>query len=535
MKNINPTKTKSWQILKNHFVKMQKVTINHLFKKNKNRFVNFSINFKNEIIFDYSKNIIDKKTIYNLINLAKETNCIEAIYDMFYGEKINVTEKRAVLHVAARYNKTSFFLKNKSIYNNIDSILEKIEYLSNNIISGKWKSYTNKKIKNIINIGIGGSNLGPLMIIESLRAYKNNLNIYFLSNVDYSQLINITQKIKPEESLFIVSSKTFTTQETLTNFISIKEWLIKNIAFTNLNDLLSQHFIAITNNINAAIQLGISKNNIVPLLSEIGGRFSLWSSIGLPISLSIGFNNFKRLLEGAMEMDNHFFTSPLNSNIPVIMALISIWYSNFWKTETEAVIPYSNDMRFLPQYLQQLNMESNGKSIDRNGNKIFYETSPIIWGDVGTNGQHSFFQMLHQGTKIIPCDFIASVIPNFFSQNHHNKLISNFIAQTQALAFGNIKNNTHEKNIYKLCFGNNPSNSIFLRKITPNNLGSLIAFYEHKIFIQGIILNIFSFDQWGVELGKQIANIILNNHFEEDIKNNDSSTNGLINFYKLFN
>ncbi|QJC34188.1 glucose-6-phosphate isomerase [Enterobacteriaceae endosymbiont of Donacia cinerea] len=540
MKNINPTKTISWKYLKNHLKEMKKITINDLFKIDKNRFKNFSINFENIILFDYSKNFINKKTLHYLINLAKETKCIDAIHSMFYGKKINITEKQAVLHTALRYNRNydNYFLKNQEIYNNIDKILKKIENISNNIILEKWKGYTNKKIKNIVNIGIGGSHLGPLMITKSLQSYKNKLNLFFLSNIDSNKLINIINKIKPEESLFIIASKTFSTQETISNALSIKKWFIKNINTTFNKNIFSKHFIAVTNNINAAINFGIDEKNILPLLSEIGGRFSLWSSIGLVISLSIGFNNFKKLLQGANKMDHHFFSTPINTNIPIIMALISIWYNNFWNTETEAIIPYCDNMCFLPLYLQQLNMESNGKSIDRNGNKIKYQTSSIIWGDVGTNGQHSFFQMLHQGTKLIPCDFIATAISdNKNYKDHHTKLIANYIAQTKALAFGNLDTFSCKENLYQCCFGNKPSNSIFLKKITPYSLGLLISYYEHKIFIQGVILNIFSFDQWGVELGKKIANFLVKN-IDRNIQNltqYDCSSQGLINFYKSFN
>ncbi|QJC34591.1 glucose-6-phosphate isomerase [Enterobacteriaceae endosymbiont of Donacia crassipes] len=538
MKNINPTKTFSWKKLQNHVKEMKKITIYDLFQIDNNRFENFSINFENIILFDYSKNIINKKTIYYLLNLAKETKCIDAIHEMFYGEKINITENKSVLHTALRNNSIDFFLRDHQIYNNINKTLKKIKNISNKIISGEWKGFTDKKIKNIVNIGIGGSHLGPLMITESLKNYKNKLNLFFLSNVDANQLINIINKIKPEESIFIIASKTFNTLETITNALSIKKWFIKNININFNKDIFSKHFIAVTNNINAAIKFGINENNILSLLSEIGGRFSLWSSIGLIISLSIGFDNFYQLLQGAYKMDNHFFYSPIDKNIPVIMALINIWYSNFWDTETEAIIAYNDNMCFLPLYLQQLNMESNGKSIDRNGEKIKYQTSPIIWGDVGTNGQHSFFQMLHQGTKLIPCDFIASAIPNYNNyKNHHVQLIANYIAQTKALAFGNIKEYNCKKNIYYCCYGNRPSNSIFLKKINPYNLGMLIAYYEHKIFIQGVILNIFSFDQWGVELGKKITHslikeIKINNYA---ISKNDYSSKGLINFYKYFN
>ncbi|QJC35778.1 glucose-6-phosphate isomerase [Enterobacteriaceae endosymbiont of Donacia sparganii] len=538
MKNINPVKTYSWKNLQNHFKKIKKLTINDLFLIDKNRFKNFSINFENKILFDYSKNFLNNETMIHLFNLARETKCIEAINAMFYGKKINITEHKSVLHTALRNDNIHFFLKKHQIYDDIKQILKKMKNISDNIILEKWKGYTNKKIKNIINIGIGGSHLGPLMITESLKSYKNKLNLFFLSNIDSNQLINIITKVKPEESLFIIASKTFNTQETITNALSIKKWFIKNINIDFNKNIFSKHFIAVTNNIDAAINFGIDKNNILPLLSEIGGRFSLWSSIGLSISLAIGFNNFKKLLQGANKMDQHFFSNPIDKNIPIIMALISIWYSNFWNTETEAIIPYCENMRFLPAYLQQLNMESNGKSIDRNKNRIKYQTSSIIWGDIGTNGQHSFFQMLHQGTKLIPCDFISFAISNNNNyQDHHIKLIANYIAQTKALAFGNIDDYICKKNIYQCCFGNKPSNSIFLKKITPYNLGLLISYYEHKIFIQGVILNIFSFDQWGVELGKKITNFLVEdlNQNIQKINKYDSSSQGLINFYKNFN
>ncbi|QJC30040.1 glucose-6-phosphate isomerase [Enterobacteriaceae endosymbiont of Plateumaris sericea] len=537
MKNINPTKTISWKILTEHFQDIKKTTLNDLFKKDKKRFSKFSINFENEILFDFSKNIINEKTINNLINLAKEVNYNDAINSMFYGKDINITEKRPILHTALRNQySTSTFLNNENIYNNIIINLKKIKQISDDVISGKWKGYKNNIIKDIINIGIGGSNLGPLMVTEALKPYKNHLNLHFISNIDSTQLVDVLKKIKPENSLFIISSKTFTTQETISNAKSVKEWFIENTSHINFNDNISKHFIAITNNIHYAQKFGINKNNILSLPDWIVGRFSLWSFIGLPISLSIGFNNFKKLLKGADKMDNHFFYNPIRYNIPIIMSLISIWYNNFWKSETEAIILYDHYMRYFPKYLQQLNMESNGKSIDRNGEIINYQTSPIIWGGVGTNSQHSFFQMLHQGTKLIPCDFIAPVITHNYLNNHHDKLISNYIAQTKALAFGNQDDDNIKKNIYKLCLGNHPSNSIFLREITPYNLGSLIALYEHKIFMQGVILNIFSFDQWGVELGKKIANmLILDLNNSEKIIHYDESTNGLINFYKLFN
>ncbi|QJC30492.1 glucose-6-phosphate isomerase [Enterobacteriaceae endosymbiont of Neohaemonia nigricornis] len=537
MKNINPTKTIAWKILQDHFQNIKYTTITELFKKDKNRFKNFAINFENEILFDFSKNIISNKTINYLFNLLKELEYSNSIRDMFYGKNINKTEHRSVLHIALRnHNNNDFIVHNNNIYNDVRNNLSKIKQISNDIINGIWTGYTGKPIKNIINIGIGGSYLGPLMVTEALKSYHNHLNIYFISSLDATQLIHTLKYINPEESIFIVSSKTFTTQETIVNACNIKEWFMENTSNLNINDMFTKHFIGITSNTTDAMTFGIPQQNILPIWNWVGGRFSLWSSIGLPISLLIGFKNFYELLHGAEKMDHHFFYSNINNNIPIIMALISIWYNNFWNAETEAIIPYSYDMRFLPKYLQQLNMESNGKSIDRTKNNIDYQTSPIIWGDIGTEGQHSFFQMLHQGTKIIPCDFIAPVLPHIYLQNNHNILISNYIAQTRALAFGNNITNKNDINEYEICTGNHPSNSIFMRKITPYNLGLLIALYEHKIFIQGIIFNIFSFDQWGVELGKKISNLILEdlNDNVNNINKYDSSTNGLINFYKSF-
>ncbi|QJC30909.1 glucose-6-phosphate isomerase [Enterobacteriaceae endosymbiont of Macroplea appendiculata] len=537
MKNINPTKTISWKALQNHIYDMKHITLTQLFQQDQKRFLNFSINFENKILFDFSKNIINYKTMHYLTNLAKEINYLDAIHDMFYGEKINKTEQRSVLHIALRnYNNNDFLSQNNNIYNNINIILKKIKNISNNIINGIWKGYTNQPIKNIINVGIGGSHLGPLMTIEALKHYQNHLNIYFISSLDSMQLINILKKIKPENSIFIISSKTFTTQETITNALCIKEWFIDNKSNININEIMQKHFIGITANTDNAINFGIPYDNVLPIWEWVGGRFSLWSSIGLIISLSIGFKHFKHLLDGAAKMDHHFFYSDITQNMPIIMALISIWYNNFWNTETEACIPYCYNMRFLIKYLQQLNMESNGKSIDRVGNYITYQTSPIIWGDIGTDGQHSFFQLLHQGTKIIPCDFIAPVIPTIYVKNIHNKLIANYIAQTKTLAFGNMQEKGSNQNIYQQCIGNHPSNSIFIKKITPYNLGLLIALYEHKIFMQGVILNIFSFDQWGVELGKKFATLILDDLHNDthNINKYDVSTNGLINFYKSF-
>lgn len=546
MKNINPTHTQSWKALKKHFTKMQKTKICDLFKKDKNRFFHFSKKFGNEILIDYSKNIITQDTIIQLISLAKECDLSSAIHDMFHGKKINYSENRAVLHTALRNKKnTPILVDGYDVMPKINTMLFKMKKFCNNIIQGHWTGYTNKKITDIVNIGIGGSNLGPHMVTEALKPYKNHLTMHFISNIDGTHIIETLKKLNPESTLFIIASKTFTTQETMTNAYSARSWFYSN---TSNKKNITKHFIALSTNSEAVKKFGInSSENIFEFWDWVNGRYSLWSAIGLPIMLSIGTKNFEALLTGAHSMDMHFYHSPFESNLPVILALISIWYNNFFKSETEAILPYDQYMHRFTAYLQQGNMESNGKCVDRNGYSIKYQTGPIIWGESGTNGQHSFYQLIHQGTKLIPCDFIAPIISHNPISDHHEKLISNFFAQTQALAFGKTKKEIIQeykkskksyKEIqhiipFKTFKGNNPSNSILINKITPYNLGALIALYEHKIFTQGVILNIYTFDQWGVELGKQLADHILPELNNKKISSHyDSSTNGLINFYK---
>ncbi|AYN24527.1 glucose-6-phosphate isomerase [Buchnera aphidicola] len=548
MKKINLIETQSWKDLKNHFKEIKNVHLKDLFLSDSDRFKKFSILFKNEILVDFSKNRITEKTLTFLLNLAKEMNVKSAIKLMFSGSVINKTENRPVLHIALR-NRSNFpiLLNGSDVMLEVNNVLKKIKNFSELVISGKWKGYTGKSISDVVNIGIGGSDLGPYMVTEALRPYKNHLNMHYVSNIDGTHLFEVLKKINPEKTIFLIASKTFTTDETITNANSAKFWFLKHSKNKNT---LDKHFFALSANINNALNFGINIKNIFQFWDWVGGRFSLWSSAGLSIVLSIGFNNFEKFLQGAHVMDNHFYNTEYNKNIPVLLALISIWYSNFFNSETEAIFPYDQYMHRFSAYFQQSNMESNGKSIDKNGNKICYQTGPIIWGEPGTNGQHAFFQLIHQGTKLIPSDFIVPVISHNNFHDHHLKLISNFLAQTQVLAFGKSKNSFLKESVFftkdenkfnailpfKICEGNQPTNSILLRKITPYNLGALIALYEHKIFAQGHILNIFSFDQWGVEIGKEVAKNIYNN-INEKTKNNkfyDSSTQGLIDFYNFF-
>lgn len=545
MKNINPTVTTAWHVLKKHFEKIKDIKMSTLFKEDKDRFNKFSIMFKNEILVDFSKNRITKETMEKLINLARESGVKHAIKSMFQGEKINKTENQSVLHIALRNRSNRpIFLDGENIMPKINKVLSQMKNFSELVIHGIWKGYTGCPITDIVNIGIGGSDLGPCMITEALKFYKNHLNIHFVSNIDGTHIIETLKKINPEKTLFLVASKTFTTKETMTNAYTARSWFLN---FAKDDKYIEKHFIALSTNRKEVINFGININNMFEFWNWVGGRYSLWSSIGLSIVLSIGYKNFELLLSGAHAMDEHFSNMPEKKNIPVILALISIWYSNFFGSETEAVLPYDQYMHRFTAYLQQSNMESNGKSVDRNGFSIDYQTSPIIWGEPGTNGQHSFYQLIHQGTKLVPCDFIAPVLSHHKLNNHHVQLLSNFFAQTKALAFGKSKKiveqellndgkNLHLfKNIipFKVFKGNIPTNSILLRKINPFNLGALIALYEHKIFTQGTILNIFTFDQWGVELGKTLATCIYKDLKHKKItENHDSSTNGLINCYK---
>ncbi|HDI9653523.1 TPA: glucose-6-phosphate isomerase [Escherichia coli] len=547
MKNINPTQTAAWQALQKHFDEMKDVTIADLFAKDGDRFSKFSATFGDQMLVDYSKNRITEDTLAKLQDLAKECDLAGAIKSMFSGEKINRTENRAVLHVALRNrSNTPILVDGKDVMPEVNAVLEKMKTFSEAIISGEWKGYTGKAITDVVNIGIGGSDLGPYMVTEALRPYKNHLNMHFVSNVDGTHIAEVLKKVNPETTLFLVASKTFTTQETMTNAHSARDWFLKAAGDEKH---VAKHFAALSTNAKAVGEFGIDTANMFEFWDWVGGRYSLWSAIGLSIVLSIGFDNFVELLSGAHAMDKHFSTTPAEKNLPVLLALIGIWYNNFFGAETEAILPYDQYMHRFAAYFQQGNMESNGKYVDRNGNVVDYQTGPIIWGEPGTNGQHAFYQLIHQGTKMVPCDFIAPAITHNPLSDHHQKLLSNFFAQTEALAFGKSREVVEQEYRdqgkdpatldyvvpFKVFEGNRPTNSILLREITPFSLGALIALYEHKIFTQGVILNIFTFDQWGVELGKQLANRILPElKDDKEISSHDSSTNGLINRYKAW-
>lgn len=547
MKNINPTQTAAWQALQKHFDEMKDVTIADLFAKDGDRFSKFSATFDDQMLVDYSKNRITEETLAKLQDLAKECDLAGAIKSMFSGEKINRTENRAVLHVALRNrSNTPILVDGKDVMPEVNAVLEKMKTFSAAIISGEWKGYTGKAITDVVNIGIGGSDLGPYMVTEALRPYKNHLNMHFVSNVDGTHIAEVLKKVNPETTLFLVASKTFTTQETMTNAHSARDWFLKAAGDEKH---VAKHFAALSTNAKAVGEFGIDTANMFEFWDWVGGRYSLWSAIGLSIVLSIGFDNFVELLSGAHAMDKHFSTTPAEKNLPVLLALIGIWYNNFFGAETEAILPYDQYMHRFAAYFQQGNMESNGKYVDRNGNVVDYQTGPIIWGEPGTNGQHAFYQLIHQGTKMVPCDFIAPAITHNPLSDHHQKLLSNFFAQTEALAFGKSREVVEQEYRdqgkdpatldyvvpFKVFEGNRPTNSILLREITPFSLGALIALYEHKIFTQGVILNIFTFDQWGVELGKQLANRILPElKDDKEISSHDSSTNGLINRYKAW-
>ena len=547
MKNINPTQTAAWQALQKHFDEMKDVTIADLFAKDGDRFSKFSATFDDQMLVDYSKNRITEETLAKLQDLAKECDLAGAIKSMFSGEKINRTENRAVLHVALRNrSNTPILVDGKDVMPEVNAVLEKMKTFSEAIISGEWKGYTGKAITDVVNIGIGGSDLGPYMVTEALRPYKNHLNMHFVSNVDGTHIAEVLKKVNPETTLFLVASKTFTTQETMTNAHSARDWFLKAAGDEKH---VAKHFAALSTNAKAVGEFGIDTANMFEFWDWVGGRYSLWSAIGLSIVLSIGFDNFVELLSGAHAMDKHFSTTPAEKNLPVLLALIGIWYNNFFGAETEAILPYDQYMHRFAAYFQQGNMESNGKYVDRNGNVVDYQTGPIIWGEPGTNGQHAFYQLIHQGTKMVPCDFIAPAITHNPLSDHHQKLLSNFFAQTEALAFGKSREVVEQEYRdqgkdpatldyvvpFKVFEGNRPTNSILLREITPFSLGALIALYEHKIFTQGVILNIFTFDKWGVELGKQLANRILPElKDDKEISSHDSSTNGLINRYKAW-
>ena len=548
MKNINPTNTQAWKALEAHQSQLANTTIADLFKQEQNRFNDYSLTFENQILVDFSKNKINQETLKLLRQLAKESALDEAINAMFTGEKINRTENRAVLHTALRNrSNTPVYVDGKDVMPEVNAVLAKMSAFCDRVISGEWKGYTGQAITDVVNIGIGGSDLGPYMVTEALRPYKNHLNIHFVSNVDGTHIAETLKKVNPETTLFLVASKTFTTQETMTNANSARDWLL---AAAKDNSAVAKHFAALSTNGKAVAEFGIDTNNMFEFWDWVGGRYSLWSAIGLSIALSIGFGNFEALLSGAHEMDKHFRTAPLEKNIPATLALVGLWNTNFLGAQTEAILPYDQYLHRFAAYFQQGNMESNGKYVDRNGNVIRdYQTGPIIWGEPGTNGQHAFYQLIHQGTMLIPCDFIAPAQSHNPLGDHHSKLLSNFFAQTEALAFGKTKEEVEAEFVkagksleevkdivpFKVFTGNKPTNSILVQKITPFVLGALIAMYEHKIFAQGVIFNIFSFDQWGVELGKQLANRILPELADkEKVTSHDSSTNGLINQFKAW-
>lgn len=541
---INPMTTASWEKLEDYYFGFEGIQMKEMFEKDTDRFHKYSVKFE-DILVDFSKNILDDKGREILIELAQQCRLKDAIESMFTGEKINATENRAVLHVALRNrSNTPVLVDGQDIMPEVNAVLGQMKSFSEKVISGEWKGYTGKSITDVVNIGIGGSDLGPLMVTEALKPYKNHLNLHFVSNVDGTHIAETLKKVNPETTLFIVASKTFTTQETMTNANTARSWFLDSAID---EEFVKNHFVAVSTNEKEVAKFGIDTKNMFRFWDWVGGRYSLWSAIGLSIVLGIGFENYIQLLEGAHAMDNHFRNTGFNENIPVILALIGVWYNNFFGAETEAILPYDQYMHRFAAYFQQGNMESNGKYVDRNGEQVDYQTGPIIWGEPGTNGQHAFYQLIHQGTKLIPCDFIAAAINHNQIGDHHQKLLANFFAQTEALMVGKNEEQvvaelkaggkTDEEiaalTPFKVFPGNVPTNSILLKKLTPRTLGSLIAMYEHKIFVQGVIWNIYSFDQWGVELGKQLANAILPElESNEPVSGHDASTNGLINAYK---
>jgi glucose-6-phosphate isomerase len=551
--SINPTKTQAWPLLQQHYNDLQATTMKQLNATDANRFQQFSL-CADDLVFDYAKNIITQKTMDLLVQLANECQLPEAIKAMFDGEKINVTENRSVLHVALRnFSDKAFLVDGKNVMPDIEAVQQQMKVFCAKVHSGEWKGYTGKPIKYVVNIGIGGSDLGPVMVTEALKPYwvntpsdSNNtplgdgglgsIQTYFVSNVDGTHIAETLKKVTPDETLFLVASKTFTTQETMTNAHTARNWFLEH---AKDEAHVALHFVALSTNEKDVVKFGIAAENMFGFWDWVGGRYSLWSAIGLSIALTIGYHNFEQLLKGANAIDTHFETTPLEKNIPVVMALIGLWYVNFFGVASEAILPYDQYMHRFAAYFQQGNMESNGKYVDRNGDAVTYETGPIIWGEPGTNGQHAFYQLIHQGTQIIPADFIAPAVSHNAIGDHHIKLLSNFFAQTEALMNGKSKEQCIAEGVpenlipYKVFEGNRPTNSFMVKKITPYVLGELIALYEHKIFVQGVLWNIYSFDQWGVELGKQLANKILPElETESPISSHDSSTNGLINCYK---
>jgi len=544
--DIDPISTKSWKRLEESYSRAEANDLRKLFMQDPERFEKFSRKFEESIVVDFSKNLIDEKIFEELMELTRECSLESAIDAMFTGEKINRTEKRAVLHTALRnMSGDAVIVDGEDIMPKIRDVLSRMEKFCNMVHSGEWRGYSGKRISDIVNIGIGGSDLGPVMVTEALKAYKlEDIESHFVSNVDATHIAETLEKLDPESTLFIISSKTFTTQETMTNANSAREWFLRH---AKDESAISRHFIAVSTNEKGVREFGIDPEHMFEFWDWVGGRYSLWSAIGISIALTIGYERFVELLEGAHAMDRHFRNSAAEENIPVILAMIGIWYNNFHKAQSYAVLPYDQYMHRFPAYLQQADMESNGKSASRRDEKVKWQTGPIVWGEAGTNGQHAFYQLIHQGTKLVPCDFIAPVHSHNPLGRHHEILLSNFFAQTEALAFGKGREEllrefekagisdeeVQSMLIHRLFEGNRPSNSILLKKITPYTLGALIAIYEHKIFVQGVIWNIYSFDQWGVELGKALAKKILPElESDEKIESHDSSTNGLINIYK---
>ena len=537
----NPTTTAAWTKLQQHFEAMQDVSMQVMFQKDASRTTKFNIKW-NDFLLDYSKNRINQETMTLLTALANEMGLKNAISDYFSGAAINKTENRAVLHTALRATEDTVVTVNgENIIPEVYEVKKKIKAFSNELIAGNRKGYTGKVFTDVVNIGIGGSDLGPAMAVEALQFYKNNLDVHFVSNVDGDHVNEVIKKLNPETTLFVIVSKTFTTQETLTNSETIKKWFLESAT----QEDIAQHFVAVSTNIEKVSAFGIDPENVFPMWDWVGGRFSLWSAVGLTISLAIGYENFDQLLKGANEMDQHFESSEFDQNMPVILALLSIWYNNFFAAESEAVIPYTQYLQKLAPYLQQGTMESNGKYVGRDGQKVNYQTGTIIWGEPGTNSQHAFFQLIHQGTKLIPSDFIGYLKPLYGDEDHHDKLMSNFFAQTEALMQGKsieqVQAEFDKQGLnqsaaaallpFKIFEGNKPTNTLLIDKLTPKSLGSLIALYEHKIFVQGIIWNIFSFDQWGVELGKQLANKVLTEINENKVAAHDASTSFLLDYY----
>lgn len=539
---INPTTTQNWGKLSKHFEDIKAIDLRDHFNKNPNRFDHFSIQWE-DFMLDFSKNRMDQTTLDLLIGFAEQMKLSQAMNAYFNGETINETESRAVLHTALRAPQDAqIYLDGLDVVPEVQVIKAKVRSFCEQVISGEHKGYSGKAITDIVNIGIGGSDLGPAMVTEALRFYKNHLNTHFVSNVEGDHVREMIKSLDPETTLFVIVSKTFTTQETLSNATTIRKWFLDHAP----TKAVAQHFVAVSTNLKKIAEFGIHPDNVFPMNDWVGGRFSLWSAVGLSIALAIGPNHFDALLAGAHKMDEHFKTTPFKENIPVVLALISVWYNNFWQAESEAIIPYTQYLRNLPAYLQQGIMESNGKGVDQNGDPINYQTGTIIWGGSGTNAQHAFFQHIHQGTKLIPADFIGFKQSLYGEQDHQNKLMANFIAQTEALmrgktydeAVSELKDKGMAKEDidriapFKVFEGNKPTNTLLIDALTPESLGKLISMYEQKIFVQGILWNIFSYDQWGVELGKQLANTILNDLQGISITTHDASTTALLNQLK---